>query len=126
PVWLAQLPSVLQPEERAALQHEIFGASRERMVREGCELLETLSKTPLILVLEDVHWSDHATLDFLSLLAQRHVPACLMVLATYRPVDASQQVHPVTAVHRDLQLRGICSEVALESFSHDEVKHYLT
>lgn len=126
PVWLAQLPSVLQPEERAALQREIFGANRERMVREGCELLETLSKVPLILVLEDVHWSDHATLDFLSLLAQRHVSACLMVLATYRPVDASQQVHPVTMIHRDLQLRGICSEVALEPFSRDEVKHYLT
>lgn len=126
PVWLAQLPSVLRPEERVALQQEIFGASRERMVREGCELLETLSKAPLILVLEDLHWSDHATLDFLSLLAQRHVTAYLMVLATYRPVDASQQVHPVTEVHRDLQLRGFCSEVALEPFSRNEVKHYLT
>ena len=44
PVWLAQLPSVLKLEEREALQREIFGASRERMVREGCELLEALSK----------------------------------------------------------------------------------
>ncbi|HJT51193.1 MAG TPA: AAA family ATPase, partial [Nitrosospira sp.] len=128
PVWLAQLPSVLQPEERVALQQEIFGASRERMVREGCELLETLSKVPLVLVLEDLHWSDHATLDFLSLLAQRHMTARLMVLATYRPLDASQQVHPVTGVHRDLQLklREVCSEVALEPFSLDEAKHYLT
>jgi DNA-binding winged helix-turn-helix (wHTH) protein len=106
PVWLAQLPSVLKLEEREALQREIFGASRERMVREGCELLEALSKeSPLILVLEDLHWSDHATLDFLSLLACRNEPAHLMVVASYRPVDASQGMHPVSLIHRELQLR---------------------
>ena len=100
PVWLAQLPSVLQPEEREALQREIFGASRERMIREGCELLETLSRdAPLILVLEDLHWSDHATLDFLSLLARRSESAALLVLASYRPgrrqpTDAFRRVGP--------------------------------
>jgi DNA-binding winged helix-turn-helix (wHTH) protein/tetratricopeptide (TPR) repeat protein len=127
PVWLAQLPSVLQPGEREALQREIFGASRERMVREGCELLETLSTdAPLVLVLEDLHWSDHATLDFLSLLARRSAPASLLVLATYRPADASLQTHSVTSVHRELQLRGISSEFRVDPFSLDEVKDFLT
>jgi DNA-binding winged helix-turn-helix (wHTH) protein/tetratricopeptide (TPR) repeat protein len=127
PVWLAQLPSVLKLEEREALQREIFGASRERMVREGCELLEALSKeSPLILVLEDLHWSDHATLDFLSLLACRNEPAHLMVVASYRPVDASQGMHPVSLIHRELQLREVSSEIAVDPFSLDEVKGYLT
>jgi predicted ATPase/DNA-binding winged helix-turn-helix (wHTH) protein len=127
PVWLAQLPSVLQPEQREALQREIFGASRERMVREGCELLETLSRdVPLVLVLEDLHWSDHATLDFLSLLARRSAAASLLVLATYRPADASLQIHSVTSVHRELQLRGISSEFRVDPFSLDEVKDFLT
>ena len=126
PVWLAQLPSMLQPEEREALQREIFGASRERMVREGCELLETLSKEkPLVLILEDLHWSDHATLDFLGLLARRSEPARLLVLASYRPVDASIQVHPVTVVHRELQLREISSEIAIDPFNLDEVVDFL-
>jgi DNA-binding winged helix-turn-helix (wHTH) protein len=53
PVWLAQLPSVLTSEERAALQREILGASRERMLREGCLLLEELcNAAPLVLVVE--------------------------------------------------------------------------
>mgnify|MGYP001544913064 CR=1 FL=1 len=126
PVWLAQLPSVLQPEEREALQREIFGASRERMIREGCELLETLSKeAPLILVLEDLHWSDHATLDFLSLLAQRSEPAALLVLASYRPIDAGLQAYSVALVHRELQLREMSSEIAIHPFSPDEVEDYL-
>jgi DNA-binding winged helix-turn-helix (wHTH) protein/tetratricopeptide (TPR) repeat protein len=126
PLWLAQLPSVLKLEEREALQREIFGASRERMVREGCELLEALSKDrPLVLVLEDLHWSDHATLDFLSLLALRNEAAALMIVASYRPVEASERMHPVTLVHHELQTRGISSEIALNPFSQDEVKDYL-
>jgi DNA-binding winged helix-turn-helix (wHTH) protein/tetratricopeptide (TPR) repeat protein len=126
PVWLAQLPSVLKLEEREALQREIFGASRERMVREGCELLEALSKeSPLILVLEDLHWSDHATLDFLSLLACRNEPAHLMIVASYRPVEASQDTHPVSSIHRELQMREVSSEIALDPFSLSEVTGYL-
>lgn len=126
PVWLAQLPSVLPPEERASLQHEIFGASPERMVREGCELLERLSAHgPLVLVLEDLHWSDPGTLDLISLLARRDEPAALLVLASYRPVDAQLQAHPVMLAHRELSVREISSEIALGPFSADEVSRYL-
>ncbi|SEK61131.1 AAA family ATPase [Nitrosovibrio tenuis] len=126
PVWLAQFPSVLKLEEREALQREIFGASRERMVREGCELLEALSKdTPLIAVLEDLHWSDHATLDFLSLLARRNEPVPIMIVASYRPVDASLHTHPIALIHDELQMRGVSSEIAVDPFSLDEVKGYL-
>ncbi len=126
PVWLAQLPSVLPPEERALLQHEIFGASPERMVREGCELLERLSAhTPLVLVLEDLHWSDPGTLDLVSLLARRDEPAALLVLASYRPVDAQVQTHPVMLAHRELSMREISTEIALEPFSPKETGRYL-
>jgi predicted ATPase len=97
PVWLAQLPSVLTSEEREALQREILGASRERMLREGCVLLEELcGATPLVLVVEDLHWSDHAMLGFLALLAQRNLPARLLALVSYRPGDADFHTHPVT------------------------------
>ena len=47
PTWLIQFPSLLRPEQRDALQREILGATRERMVREICEALESLTaKTP--------------------------------------------------------------------------------
>jgi DNA-binding winged helix-turn-helix (wHTH) protein/tetratricopeptide (TPR) repeat protein len=126
PIWLAQLPSVLPPVEREALQREIFGASRERMIREGCELLEVIAReTPLILVFEDLHWSDHATLDLLSLLAQRDEPARLLAIASYRPADATRQAHPLVSIHKELLSRGEGSEVVLEPFSLDEVNDYL-
>jgi DNA-binding CsgD family transcriptional regulator/tetratricopeptide (TPR) repeat protein len=41
-------------------------------------------RTPAVLVLEDVHWADEATLDVLTLLAARLGPAPALVLASYR------------------------------------------
>jgi predicted ATPase len=39
---------------------------------------------PTVLVLEDVHWADEATLDVLTLLAGRLAPTPALVLASYR------------------------------------------
>jgi predicted ATPase len=70
PTWLIQFPSLIKPEQREALEREIRGASRARMVREICEALEALTlDTPLIIVLEDLHWVDPSTLDLISALA---------------------------------------------------------
>src|SRR5262249_47923579 len=43
PAWLMQFPFAVQPDRREALQREIIGVSRERMVREICEGLEELA-----------------------------------------------------------------------------------
>ena len=46
---------------------------------------------PLVLVLEDLHWSDYSTLNVLAMLARRREPARLLVLGTYRPEDVLRQ-----------------------------------
>jgi len=52
PTWLVQFPSLVKREQRDALQREILGATRERMVREICEALEIITaEDPLVLVL---------------------------------------------------------------------------
>lgn len=86
PTWLLQMPALLAVSDRAAVQAEIFGATRERMLREFCELMEVLSEDcPWILVLEDLHWSDVATVNALSRLARGERKAAVLVLASYRP-----------------------------------------
>ena len=40
PTWLIQFPFLVRAEQKATLQREILGATRERMVREFCEALE--------------------------------------------------------------------------------------
>ena len=127
PTWLAQLPRFMSAGDRASFQSEIFGATRERMLREFCDFLEILSADrPWVVVLEDLHWSDFATLDAIARFARGERKAPVLILATYRPADVLIKGHPVRALHQDLRVRGhACSELALERLSAADVTEYL-
>jgi DNA-binding winged helix-turn-helix (wHTH) protein/predicted ATPase len=126
PAWLAQMPSVVSPSERGTLQLQLSGANRERMLREMAEAIETLTlESPLLLVLEDLHWSDYSTLDLVSYLARRQDPASLLVIGTYRPVDVIVGDHPLKGVKRELQAHGLCHELPLEYLDEETVGEYL-
>jgi hypothetical protein len=106
PMWLLQLPGVIDPDETERLQLQVGGATPARMTRELCNALELLaSDKPLLLVLEDLHWADASTIDFLSALAQRRQPAKLLCLGTYRPADAVLHAQNLRGVVRDLRDR---------------------
>ena len=125
PTWLLQMPSLVEPEELPALQARTLAATRDRMLREILEALDALaSQMPLVLVLEDLHWSDHSTLDFLSALARRSDPAKLLLIATYRPADLAATGHPLYDVARELRLRGYCEELQLNALADDAVAAY--
>ena len=127
PTWLAQMPSLITASERETLQAQVLGATRERMLREMAELIEALTaKVPLVLVLEDLHWSDYSTLDLISYLARRHDPARLLVIGTYRPVEVIVGDHPLKGVKRELQAHNLCKELVLEYLSKDAIADYLS
>ena len=126
PTWLAQMPEFLGVEDRAAFQSEIFGATRERMLREFSNLVERVSaERPWVIILEDLHWSDFATIDALSRLARRDRHCALLILATYRPTDVAATGHPVSSIHQDLQIHGRCSAVTLDRLTMAETENYL-
>jgi DNA-binding winged helix-turn-helix (wHTH) protein/tetratricopeptide (TPR) repeat protein len=126
PAWLAQFPSHVKSEERASLQREILGSTRERMVREICEALEAMAaKVPLIVVLEDLHWVDASTLDLISAFARRRNPAKLLLIGTYRPVDAVLAQSQVKALKQDLAVHNLCHEIAVERLEESDVAEYL-
>lgn len=126
PTWLAQLPWLIEDAEHAPLQHEILGSNRTRMMREMGELCGVLARElTLVLVLEDLHWSDYATLDLLSWLARQREPARLLVLGTYRPVELILHDHPLKAVKQELQLHRQCNELALDFLNNAEVAEFL-
>ncbi len=128
PTWLEQLPGLLNDRDVEAVQRRAQGATRDRMLRELVEALDALAlDAPLVLLLEDLHWSDSATIDLLRMLARRREPSRLLVLGTYRPADvASATAHPLMWVKHELQLHGHCDEIALEFLSAPAVGQYLS
>jgi hypothetical protein len=96
------------------------------MVREICEALEALSaQTPLIVILEDLHWADPSTLDVISALARRREPAKLLLIGTYRPVDVIVSESPLKALKKDLLVRHLCHEIAIERLEESDIEEYL-
>jgi DNA-binding winged helix-turn-helix (wHTH) protein/tetratricopeptide (TPR) repeat protein len=126
PTWLIQFPRLVKPEQREALQREILGSTRERMVREFCEALEDIAaQTPLLVILEDLHWVDPSTLDLISAFARRRELAKVLLLGTYRPVDVVLSQGPLKALKQDLLIRRLCHEIAVECLEESHVADYL-
>ena len=115
PMWLLQMPSLVSASDRELLSREVFGATRERMLREMGEALEALTADlPLVLILEDLHWSDYSTLDLISYLARQRQAAQLMLIGTYRTVELIISGHPLKAVKQELMAKQQCEELPLE------------
>ena len=95
------------------------------MLRELAEAIEAVTaERPLVLVLEDLHWSDVSTLDWLAFIARREA-ARLLVFGTYRPVEVLAREHPLKAVKHELQLHGQCQELVVDFLREDHVAEYL-
>jgi DNA-binding winged helix-turn-helix (wHTH) protein/tetratricopeptide (TPR) repeat protein len=98
----------------------------DRAVRLLGEAVEALAnERVLILVLEDLHWSDPSTLDVLSYLAQRPESSRLMVLATYRPTDLILLRHPLRRLEQELRARQCSSQLALSRLTVHCVQRWL-
>ena len=118
PSWAAQLPAPIFMGQRASAHQQTAPDPRSRMVREACCLFETLAmERSLVLVLEDLHWADFATIDLLSALCRRRSSANLLLIATYRPEDLATARHPLRQMTHDLALRRYCSEIELAPLS---------
>jgi tetratricopeptide (TPR) repeat protein len=124
PSWLIQLPGVLASEEIETLQRQLSWTTQERLLREAAAFVAALT-VPLVLVLEDLHGSDNATLDLVAVLAQRRDPAALLIIGTYRPVDVVLRQHPLKGLHQELQTRRACRDVWLRPLGTDAVGAYV-
>jgi energy-coupling factor transporter ATP-binding protein EcfA2 len=126
PSWLANLPSLVGSSERTDLARRSVGIGAERRLREIARFLEAMSadKT-LLLVLEDIHWLDNASLNLLSYLARRNERAKLLILATYREGEIELSGHPLKQIKADLDLHGYCFHHPLALLNRNSVEAYL-
>ena len=81
--------------------------SRDGVLRTLAEGVEALAADiPLVLLIEDLQWSDPSTLDVVNLLARRREGARLFVLCTLRVGDAFAAGHPSARLVRELCRSG--------------------
>jgi predicted ATPase len=90
------------------------------------ELLDRCTEQrPLLLVTEDLHWSDPATVQLIDYIARRRSPTRLLWLASFRLTEVIATDHPLKAVRQELGLHGLTKEIVLDAFSEKEVAEYL-
>ncbi len=83
-------------------------------------LREELSETPAVLLLDDLHWADEATLDVLRLLARRIETLPTLVVAAYRD-DGLTRTHPLRVLLGDLATAADVRRLELAPLSRDAV-----
>lgn len=126
PTWLAQMPWLVDEREAARLREGLSDGTRPRMLREMAGAIDALAEDRgLVLVIEDLHWSDPATVDLLAVVAQRAVKARLLVIGTFRLSHAIAFGHPLVALLRGWEAKRQCVSIALEPLRLDEVATFL-
>ncbi len=126
PGWLVQMPGILEVAEQERLQRQGLRVLPSRMMRELADALEILAKEwPVLLVLEDLHWSDAATLTWLEYCLKRRGPARLCILGTYRPAAVALPGPPLRRTLQELYGRPQCAELIVPSLSQEEVATYV-
>jgi DNA-binding winged helix-turn-helix (wHTH) protein/tetratricopeptide (TPR) repeat protein len=126
PTWLLQLPWLSSEAEREALRRELAGTTQDRMLREFAELVDLYTaQRPLLLITEDLHWCDHATVRLIDHVARRRDSARLLWIGSFRLAEIISEDHPLKALRHELRLHRLCDEVVLEPFSESEVAEYV-
>jgi DNA-binding CsgD family transcriptional regulator/tetratricopeptide (TPR) repeat protein len=95
-------------------RHEFFA----RLV---AALRSPAGREPYLLVVEDAHWADEATLDLIRHLARRVHGCRALVLVTYRPEDAGGR-HPLRIVVGDAATMTGTRRLDLAALSPDAVR----
>jgi hypothetical protein len=113
-VWLQALRAIgggdleaVAGEAEAKAAADLGGAARFRLFDGVTEALASASRDrPLVLVLEDLHWADEASVRLLEFLGQDRRPRRLAVIGTYRDTDLDP-AHPLARRLGDLARDGL-------------------
>jgi serine/threonine protein kinase/tetratricopeptide (TPR) repeat protein len=127
PTWCSQLPAVFASTGALEkLQQETIGATKERMMREMGDALGMFANTsPIVLLLEDLHWADPSSVDLLRHLCQRIGSQRLLIAGTFRPEDIERSNHPLKGYRAEMRTHNLCEEIALDSLSREHIANYL-
>jgi DNA-binding winged helix-turn-helix (wHTH) protein len=126
PTFVAQTPHLVPDDQLGEVLRRARGGSDARLVRELSEALEALAADhTLVVVVEDLQWSDVATIDLLAQLGQRRDRARLLVVGTSRHAEAHTVTHPLNRVMLGLVTRAGAHEVPLARIAPDAIRRFV-
>lgn len=107
PSFSLLVPHLLSEAQEAEARRRTRANGDCAMAREILDALDAMAATqPMVLVLEDMQWSDLATIDLVSQYGQRRERAKLLVIVTVRGEAARSTAHPINSVMRSLVARA--------------------
>jgi ATP/maltotriose-dependent transcriptional regulator MalT len=122
PETLADLAGVF-PALQSAAPEGAAGGDRYRMHRAVRQLLEALAATkPLVLVLDDLHWADPASLELLGSLLRRPPDAPVLLAVALRPRQLDEALGGALERARGA---GALTRLELGALSPDEARQLL-
>jgi len=94
--------------------------------REMRRFLQALTEhQPCVLVLEDLHWADSATVDLIAYLGRTLSSLRLLLIGSYRPSTLDLAGSPFVPVERELKMHRICEDLRLADLSLADTRQYL-
>jgi len=113
---------LLFPHERiSAVAAETVGQDRTQLFDSVNEVLAALSEPrPVLLVLDDLHWSSSATTLLLRHMLHHPPVGRVMILGTFRDGEVGRD-HPLFDVVNDQAVVGMTTRVALQHLTVEEV-----
>jgi hypothetical protein len=87
-------------------------------------LISVATETPLVVVLDDLHWADAATLALLTHLTRELGRARILVLGTYRDTDLDRR-HPLSQALAELNREDLFTRIPLRGLSLAESNAYI-
>jgi class 3 adenylate cyclase len=101
------------------------GIERHRLAVAFQHLFRAFAReAPVLLVLEDLHWADEASLELLRHLARELRDARVAILATYRS-DEMHRRHPLLRALAELQRERVTTEITLKRLTPEETKEVI-
>ncbi|MDQ4064823.1 MAG: protein kinase, partial [Actinomycetota bacterium] len=82
------------------------------------------SATPIVLVLDDLHWADTSSLLLLEFVARELRDMRVLVIGTYREEELGRQ-HPLSQALGNLSRARLSDRVVLRGLTQDEVGHFI-
>ena len=100
-------------------------SARFRLFDSSTSFLKTASQSqPLVIVLDDLHWSDQPSLMFLEFIARELNQSRVLLICTYRDMELNRR-HPLTVTLGDLARERLYERVLLRGLSETDIARFV-